>query len=183
MLLYYTGYQAIPSPDVMIGRINADFGQGFYLTENRAFALGWAPPKAGQTVYINTYDLDLTGLHVVRLRRDRTWSDYILNNRRALEDTMKEADVIVGPIANDTIYDTIGIITSGMLSPNETLRLLLIGPEYTQTVLKTEKAAARLTYRRAKALSPDETFLARSIIARGEMAYQALVARALEEMT
>ena len=38
MLLYHTGYQEIASPDVHYGRKNADFGQGFYLTANEAFA-------------------------------------------------------------------------------------------------------------------------------------------------
>lgn len=56
------------------------------------------------------------------------------------------ADVIVGPIANDTLFDTLGIISSGYLSTEEALKLLKIGPEYTQVVIKTEKAAANLRF-------------------------------------
>ena len=32
--LFHTGYQIITSPDITIGRRNADFGQGFYLSDN-----------------------------------------------------------------------------------------------------------------------------------------------------
>lgn len=38
--------------------------------------------------------------------------------------------MIVGPIANDTIFDTFGIITSGFLSAEQAIKLLLIGPQY-----------------------------------------------------
>ena len=36
--LYHAGFQVIPSPDVRYGRKNADFGQGFYLTAEKAAA-------------------------------------------------------------------------------------------------------------------------------------------------
>ena len=42
--------------------------------------------------------------------------------------------------------DTLGIITSGYLKPEEALRLLMIGPEYTQVAIKTEKAAELLKW-------------------------------------
>lgn len=42
--------------------------------------------------------------------------------------------------------DTLGIITSGYLKPEEALRLLMIGPKYTQVAIKTEKAAERLKW-------------------------------------
>ena len=37
MRLYHTGTIAIPSPDIRRGRVNADFGQGFYLTPDADF--------------------------------------------------------------------------------------------------------------------------------------------------
>lgn len=45
--------------------------------------------------------------------------------------------MIAGPIANDTIFDTFGIITSGFLSADQAIKLLLIGPQYEQIVIKT----------------------------------------------
>lgn len=99
---------------------------------------------AGQNAVVNTYELDESGLAIHRFARSAEWFDYIFHNRR-LKDSLA-ADVIIGPIANDTIFDTLGIITSGFLKPEEALKLLLIGPEYTQVAVKTEKAAAGLKW-------------------------------------
>ncbi len=140
MRLYHTSDRPIEKPDIYRGRKNADFGQGFYLTPDRDFALRWAREGA----VINEYDLDLTGLSVFSFSRDQDWFDYIFNNRRAKDGL--EADVVTGPIANDTIYDTFGITTSGLLSREVSLRLLMIGPVYIQTALKSEKAADQLRW-------------------------------------
>ena len=45
MLLYHTGFAEIPVPDLRRGRVNADFGQGFYLSDDPAFAERWATEK------------------------------------------------------------------------------------------------------------------------------------------
>ena len=45
MILYHTGFLALPNPDVHYGRKNADFGQGFYLTPEKEFALRWAKER------------------------------------------------------------------------------------------------------------------------------------------
>ena len=141
MQLYHTGFQEIRTPDVHHGRKNADFGQGFYLTADAAFARRWAKERLGMQTVVNTYELDTEGLSVHRFTRSREWFEYIFANRSGSPDRL-EADVVIGPIANDTIYDTFGIITSGFLKEEDALRLLLIGPEYRQIALKTEKAAA-----------------------------------------
>ena len=84
---------------------------------------------------VNGYELDLTGLDVIRFSREADWFDYIFRNRRA-EDTLA-ADVVIGPVANDTLYNTFGIISSGLLKPADALALLRIGPEFTQTAVKS----------------------------------------------
>ena len=80
--------------------------------------------------------------------RDIHWFEYIFNNRR-LKDGLS-ADVVIGPIANDTIFDTLGIMSSGFLKPEAAVRLLMIGPEYTQVVIKTEKALKQLRFIRSE---------------------------------
>lgn len=140
MKLYHTSQIEIPMPELFYGRKNADFGQGFYLTPEREFACRWAFEDA----VVNEYELVTTALSVHRFSRDAEWYDYIIRNRHG-KDTRKE-DIILGPIANDTIFDTMGIISSGYLSPEEALRLLSIGPEYTQLAIKTERALKNLRW-------------------------------------
>ena len=113
MKLYHTGALVIQEPDVRHGRKNADFGQGFYLTPDREFTYRWA----GENAVVNLYELDMSGLTVCRFGRDAAWFDYIFRNRR-FTDTLS-ADVVIGPIANDTIFDTMGILSSGFLTPEE----------------------------------------------------------------
>ena len=142
IILYHVSGDEIRVPDIRRGRKNADFAQGFYLSRDKEFVLRWA---AGDAV-LNTYELSTDNLKIRRLERSREWFDYIFANRRAQKDTLEEFDVVVGPIANDTIYNTMGIITSGLLPPDEALKLLMIGPEYEQTAIKTDKAAAALRW-------------------------------------
>ena len=140
MTLFHTGNEEIRNPDIRRGRVNADFGQGFYLTPDRDFSYRWA----WQDAVVNRYELDLTGLNVHTFSRTTEWFEYIFYNRRA-KDTL-DADVVIGPIANDTIFETLGIISSGFLKPEDALQLLMIGPEYTQVAVRTQKAADQLKW-------------------------------------
>ena len=140
MKLYHTGPSEIREPDIHVGRRNADFGPGFYLTPDLEFARRWASEDA----VVNEYELDEEGLAIHRFSRGADWFSYIFHNRRARDGLT--ADVIIGPIANDTIFDTVGIITSGYLKSEDALKLLMIGPIYTQVAIKTEKAASQLRF-------------------------------------
>ncbi len=174
MRLYHTGTAPVPYPDIRRGRVNADFGQGFYLTPDADFTYRWARRDA----IVNTYELNLSGLVVRRFTRDAEWFDYIYHNRRA-EDRIA-ADVIIGPIANDTIFDTFGLITSGYLKPEDALSLLMIGPEYTQVAVKTEAAVRQLRWIGSSAVEGIE---AHSAALKDEKAgYDALFAEAVERI-
>lgn len=140
MILYHTSDREIQNPDIHHGRKNADFGWGFYLTPDREFTYRWARENA----IVNEYELEERNLSIHRFARDTDWFRYIFHNRR-LQDG-NSADVIIGPIANDTIFDTLGIISSGFLEPEDAMKLLMIGPEYTQVAIKTEKAASQLRW-------------------------------------
>lgn len=140
MKLYHTGKIEIPEPDIHHGRKNADFGWGFYLTPDIDFARLWG----WQNAIINEYELDEEGLQIKRFERDEEWFNYIFNNRRGNDGI--QADVIIGPIANDTIFDTFGIISSGFIKPADALKLLSVGPSYVQIAIKTEKAVRQLRW-------------------------------------
>ncbi len=180
--LFHTGYQEIREPDVHYGRKNADFGQGFYLSDNGEFAGRWARERKDGSVFVNAYELDLSGLRIHRFQRDAAWFDYIFRNRAGYADAMPEADVIIGPIANDTLYNTYGILTSGFLSKEEALRLLMIGPAYEQLVLKTDRAASQLRWLSARVLSSGELSAFRSTVEQEEAAYQKALAEAMEDI-
>ena len=140
MRLYHTGERIIQNPDIRYGRKTADFGQGFYLTPDREFTYRWA----GKNAVVNEYELSEAGLRIHRFSRDAAWFQYIFDNRRA-QDAL-DTDVVIGPIANDTIFDTMGVVSSGFLSPDDALRLLRVGPLYTQAAIKSERAVRQLRW-------------------------------------
>ena len=140
MILYHTGEKEIRNPDIHYGRKNADFGWGFYLTKDRDFTYRWA----GQNAVVNQYEFDETGLSIQKFARGTDWFQYIFYNRRAKD--VLTVDAVIGPIANDTIFDTLGILSSGYLRPEDAVKLLMIGPEYTQIAIKTDKALKQLRF-------------------------------------
>ena len=173
MILYHTSDREIKSPDIHHGRKNADFGWGFYLTPDRDFTYRWARKNA----VVNAYEFDETGLAIHHFSRSTEWFEYIFHNRR-MQDRLT-ADVIVGPIANDTIFDTLGIISSGYLKTDEAWKLLLIGPEYTQVAIKTEKAVAQLKWIGAERIERTDA----QTLQTEQEAYQERFAEELTKMT
>ncbi len=179
--LYHTGFSEIRNPDIRYGRKNADFGQGFYTSQNSEFSKRWARFRKGEDTILNVYDLDLSDLSVHHFERDLSWFEYIDANRNRKPDLL-EADVIIGPIANDTIYDTLGITTSGFLSKEQSLKLLMIGPVYEQIVIKSEKALTNLKWISSEVLAPDLIAEYRDTVKKEEEEFQKKFAEVLSEI-
>ena len=129
--LYHTSFDIIKNPDIKYGRKNADFGQGFYLSDNKEFSKLWSRIRKDQKVHINSYSLLLDDLKIKRFIRNIDWFEYIYENRNNVNDFYNDYDLIIGPIANDTIYDTWGILSSGILDKKDpnlfSMLLKLIG--------------------------------------------------------
>ena len=70
------------------------------------------------------------GLMQKEFTRNEEWFRYIFDNREGKADELCDYDVIIGPIANDTIYDLFGITTSGYLTDEQSLQILSTGPCY-----------------------------------------------------
>ena len=182
MKLYHSSFFIIENPDLKHGRINADFGQGFYLSSDKEFVLRWSKRHLGKKTYINEYELDTRGLKICRFERNIEWFSYILNNRSSQADDLLAYDVIEGPIANDTIYDTWGLLSSGIFSKEESLRLLQLGPSYTQLVIKSEKALSQLQWLNAEELSDELLSQYKEVTKKEELAYQTSFSKLLEQM-
>ena len=157
-------------------------GMGFYMTEDLEFAHRWAREKKGSQTIINFYDLDTSNLKIKQFARDRLWVEYIFANR-SLKIGNDDADVIVGPIANDTLFDTFGIIGSGFSSDDEALGLLLIGPEYKQVVIKTEKALTNLCWDHAEVISKETIKKNQELMAKEEEEYQEIFAEEMKRIS
>ncbi len=179
--LFHTGYEEIKNPDVHYGRKNADFGQGFYMSDDGQFAGRWAREQRDREIVVNNYELETEGLLIKSLDRDKSWADYIFNNRAAKDDYLKEYDVIIGPIANDTLYNTFGIITSGYLTREEALKLLTVGPCYKQIVMKSNKAISQLKWKNSTILSHEKAVKFAKMVKDEEEEYQGQISKVMEK--
>ena len=161
ILLYHTGFEEIRSPDVHYGRKNADFGQGFYMSPDRSFSERWAKERKGSSTVINTYELLTDGLRIKRLDRDEEWFDCIFSNRNGKSDLLSGYDV---------------------MNREQSLQLLLVGPVYTQVVIRTEKAAEQLTWLSSEVLDHEKIMLMQQAMLREQEEYQALFAEKMEKI-
>ena len=77
------------------------------------------------------------------------------------------------------LFDTLGILSSGLIRPENALRLLMVGPEYTQVAIKTEKAAANLHFIGSERIERMDGATLRA----EQDAYRAAFAQKLEDIT
>lgn len=106
--------------------------------------------------------------------------DYIFRNHQNKDDIFSGFDIIIGPIANDTIYDTWGIITSGLLDTDTAMKILLIGNTYNQIVIKTDKALNNLCFISSELLSNEEIEEYRKTVKKEEELFQREFVRILK---
>ena len=182
MLLYHVGFSEIQHPDVHFGRSNADFGPGFYTSPDKSFSEKWGKKRRGEKTILNTYELDEANLKIKRFERDKEWFDYIFSNRNFKEDKFKDYDVIIGPIANDTIYDTWGVLTSGLVNSEKALEVLQAGPCYEQVNIKSEKAASNLKFLSSLIIPEDALIQYRSLVREEEIKYQDILVTILDDV-
>lgn len=178
-LLYHAGFKIIEHPDLTIGRKNADFGQGFYMSDDIEFSKRWAKAHKDQTTYLNRYKIDYSNLSVKHFDRDEEWYEYIFKNRAFRRDSLESYDIIIGPIANDTLYNLAGITTSGLLDKEKSINILMLGPEYRQITIKTEKAVNALQFIEAVEIVKEEIAAYRELVSIEERHFQEQVGKLL----
>ena len=76
---------------------------------------------------------------------DEAWLGFVSDNRSG-NYTGEEYDFIFGPVANDDVYTTFTLYTTGVLSKEHTLEALKIKKLYDQLVLASEKALSYLKF-------------------------------------
>ncbi|MBR1514668.1 MAG: DUF3990 domain-containing protein [Bacteroidales bacterium] len=112
MRLYHGSNVEFDRIDLLKSKPNKDFGRGFYLSDNYQQALEMAETKVEQlefgTPVVMAYDVDEAVLSELRILRfedySEEWAKFILLNRNnASADAVHDYDVVIGPIANDTV--------------------------------------------------------------------------------
>ena len=118
--VYHAGTDRIEMPDSRHGRIDLDFGRGFYLTDIYDQACNFALAKSRERrrpPLINVYLLDRKSLlqeanSLIFERYNEYWLEFIVECRSG-GNIWKEYDYIEGGVADDRVIDTVNMYIAG----------------------------------------------------------------------
>lgn len=128
MTVYHGGVERIESPLAKIGRMDLDFGHGFYVTSRLQQAEDWADRKARRLLLppvVNEYELDIENViancRFLRFEHyDAEWLHFIVACRRGF-DSAQHYDCIEGGVANDRVVDTVEGYMNGTVDEEHAL--------------------------------------------------------------
>ena len=163
MILYHGSNLIVSKPKLVAQNRFLDFGYGFYTTTNKVQAIGFADKvtkrrKEGAPI-VSIYEIDevkaFKECSVLSFDApNEAWLDFVSENR-AGNYSGKQYDFIYGPVANDDVYTTFTLYTSGVLTKEQTIEALKVKKLYNQLVLTSEKA---LSYLKFCGTVPEEEF-------------------------
>lgn len=157
MTLYHGSNVEISHIELAFSQKGKDFGRGFYLNPDRNQAMSMAERVARisgvGTPIINVYEFDEALLHQsnelnIKLFDDycSEWADFVVTNRK--NDSNIQAhnyDIVVGPIANDTVGVQIRRYIMGYISVDKLIEeLRYSGNHAIQYFFGTERAISLL---------------------------------------
>lgn len=129
MKVYHDGTCEIKHPDIVHSKDALDFGRGFYVTYYRKQAERWARRKALRnqaTAFLNIYDLedDLSSFRVLKFPKiEANWLDFICACRRGAK-IYQDYDIIIGPVADDDVFQAVNFYFRGIWTQEQTLKEL-----------------------------------------------------------
>ena len=189
--LFHGSENIIAKPKYMHGKINNDYGRGFYCTAEYGLAGEWACKK-NTDGYINSYCLDDGDLSILNLSDGKhtvlEWIAILLQNRSFSDQNplaveakeyiiknyapkTKGCDVIVGYRADDSYFQYAESFVENALPLRELSKALELGKLGLQTVLVSKKAFGQLEYIKSEPVKAEEyypMFFARDSKARAD---------------
>ena len=150
MKVYHGSSVVVAKPDLSKSKVRIDFGSGFYVTTFREQAEKWARRKALRKrtqAFVSEFELNesqLSGMKVKRFSEaDVEWLDFVASCRRGV-DLGLNYDVIIGPVADDAVYEAVNMYMTGLWDAKRTIEEVRYYKSNDQIVFKTADAVDRL---------------------------------------
>ncbi len=115
VIIYHGSTVLVKRPEIREGETFLDFGTGFYTTTSYDQAERWARIKMRRenkdvgyvTIYEFDYESAKENAHIRRFdKADMDWLMFVVANRRG-QSFEKAADMHIGPVADDNVYQSI----------------------------------------------------------------------------
>ena len=139
-----------------------DFGSGFYTTMNlkqaESFANNVVSRNKGYGIptisfYEIDYDKIVHELNVLKFDYpDDKWLDFVYANRTE-KYTGKRYDVIIGPVANDTVYRVFRLFENGDIDRETVIKRLKVTELFNQMTFSTERAVTELNFIKSETIN------------------------------
>jgi len=153
MKVYHGSCVVVSKPEIRVGDRYLDFGYGFYTTINEEQAIKWTEKqknrKGANIGYVSMYDFDIgkaeSELKIIRFdKADKEWLDFVFANRKG--QCQEIYDIVIGPVADDGVYEVIRFYEIGVYDLEETLKRLKVEELYNQVLFHTEKSLTYLKF-------------------------------------
>ena len=140
-------------PEIRVSDRYLDFGYGFYTTMNEEQAIKWTEKqkkrKETNVGYVSIYDFDIakaeSELKIIRFdNADKEWLDFVSVNRKG--QCQETYDIVIGPVADDGVYEVVRFYEIGVYDLEETLKRLKVEELYNQVLFHTEKSLTYLKF-------------------------------------
>ena len=153
MKVYHGSLVVVKNPEIRTGDRYLDFGYGFYTTMNEKQAIKWADKqknRQGTNIgYVSMFDFDIekaeSELKIIRFdKADKEWLDFVSANRKG--QCQETYDIVIGPVADDGVYEVVRFYEIGVYDLKETLKRLKVEELYNQVLFHTEKSLTYLKF-------------------------------------
>jgi len=155
MLVYHGSNITVEVPRIIVPTRGLDFGVGFYTTTNKDQAIAFTEnvlirnKGIGKRI-VTTYKLDED-----KIKRELNvkefigitdeWFDFVYENRNQ-KYRGAEYDVIIGSVANDTVYKVFNRYEDGIIDRETAIKQLKIKELYNQFVFTNQKSLLYLKF-------------------------------------
>jgi hypothetical protein len=150
MKVYHGSYMKVDKIDLSKSKPNKDFGKGFYVTKFHNHAEEWAEvigEKYGTSGFVSEFEFsenDFTK-SICNIKHfdfyNEDWLDFVVKNRdKNSEISAHNYDIIIGPVANDKVQNTLRLYLKGKISKEKFLKMLTHHEETHQICFCTLKS-------------------------------------------
>ena len=153
MKVYHGSLVVVDNPEIRVGDRYLDFGYGFYTTMNEEQAIKWTEKqknrKGTNIGYVSMYDFDIekaeSELKIIRFdKANKEWLDFVFINRKG--QCQEAYDIVIGPVADDSVYEVVRFYEIGIYDLEETLKRLKVEELYNQILFHTKESLKYLNF-------------------------------------
>lgn len=158
MFLYHGSTESVRQPEIRQSNACLDFGVGFYTTTSYEQAERWARIKMKRnntdSAYVSVYDFNLDEAEkVLNIKHfegaNKEWLLFVVDCRRNAK-AENTADMHIGPVADDNVYQSIRLFETGAYDAEYTVKRLKTEVLHEQWALHTDKGLGFLKFIEAK---------------------------------